>query len=259
MSLIVTDAIVLHSRNYLESSRILRLATRDAGLQSVIARGARASSKRFGRALDLFAEGQAQIQVKAGRELNTLTSFDVTSSFSTHAASVDRFISASALAECVLRLVHDESAPDLFEGIQAGFRDIAQSEPSAAVTVTLAALWRLVAQVGFEPSLLQCAECHSEVTASAEALFSHRAGGVLCARCESGIPDGRRIPADARASIQGWVEGDEKRAGQRIVTPLEAKAHQRLLREFLSQHIPDSRTMKAFAVWESESWEPGVS
>jgi recombinational DNA repair protein (RecF pathway) len=35
MSLITTDAIVLHAVPYLESSRILRLATREAGVWAV--------------------------------------------------------------------------------------------------------------------------------------------------------------------------------------------------------------------------------
>jgi len=39
MTLLVTDAIVLHSFDYLESSRILRLLTREAGVRSVLARG----------------------------------------------------------------------------------------------------------------------------------------------------------------------------------------------------------------------------
>ena len=67
-----TDAVVLHMFDYLETSRILKLATREAGVQSVLARGARTSKKRFGSALGLFAEGQAQIQVNPGRELHTL-------------------------------------------------------------------------------------------------------------------------------------------------------------------------------------------
>ena len=51
---LVTDAIVLHAFDYLESSRILKLVTRDAGVRSVLARGARKSKKRFGAALDLY-------------------------------------------------------------------------------------------------------------------------------------------------------------------------------------------------------------
>ena len=43
MSLLVTDAIVLHAFDYLESSRIIRLLTREAGVQSALARGARKS------------------------------------------------------------------------------------------------------------------------------------------------------------------------------------------------------------------------
>ena len=63
MSLLTTDAVVLHSFDYLETSRIFRFATRDAGVISVLARGARTSKRRFGTALDLFASGiQWQVQ-----------------------------------------------------------------------------------------------------------------------------------------------------------------------------------------------------
>src|ERR687883_499648 len=78
MPLLATDAVVLHAFDYLESSRILRLATREAGVQSVLAKGARRSRARFGTALDLFAQGLAQLYVKPGRELQTLAEFDVT-------------------------------------------------------------------------------------------------------------------------------------------------------------------------------------
>ena len=78
MSLVVTDAVVLHAFDYLESSRVLRLATREHGVQSVLAKGARRSQKRFGGAVDLFAEGQAQYYAKAGRDLHTLASMDIT-------------------------------------------------------------------------------------------------------------------------------------------------------------------------------------
>jgi len=77
MTLVVTEAIVLHAFDYLESSRILRLVTRDAGVRSVLARGAKRSRKRFGAALDLYAEGTAELQMKTGRDLDTLSGFDV--------------------------------------------------------------------------------------------------------------------------------------------------------------------------------------
>src|SRR5262245_11311442 len=100
---LVTDAIVLHAFDYLESSRILKLATREAGVRSVLARGARRSKGRFGSALDLFAQGSAELHVKHGRELDTLSGFDVTRARPLLAGHLERFSGASAIAELVLR------------------------------------------------------------------------------------------------------------------------------------------------------------
>ena len=77
MPLLATDAIVLHAFDYMETSRILRLVTREAGVQSALAKGARRSQRKYGSALDLFAEGAAQLYTKEGRDLHTMSSFDV--------------------------------------------------------------------------------------------------------------------------------------------------------------------------------------
>ena len=95
MSLLVTDAIVLHAFDYLESSRIIRMLTREAGVQSALARGARKSRGRYGTALDLFAEGSAQLYVKPNRELHNLAGFEISQTRSDLAADIGRFTAAS--------------------------------------------------------------------------------------------------------------------------------------------------------------------
>lgn len=249
MSLITTDAIVLHAIPYLESSRILRLATRDAGVLSVVARGARSSQKRFGSAVDLFAEGQAQILLKPGRDLHALNAFDVTRSRAGLATNLGRFTAASALVECVMRVVHDEAAPRVYLGVAAGLDAIAEASECHTVALTLGVFWRLVSEVGFMPSLDRCAECHAQIPAEADARFSHAAGGVLCPLCAKMAPMGRRLPAAARHTIAVWLRGDEM-----AVEPADCRAHQRLLREFITQHLPDGRELRAFGVWEQGRW-----
>jgi len=244
-----TDAIVLHTAAYLESSRIVRLATREFGVQSVVARGARSSKKRFGSGLDLFAEGQAEIQMKPGRDLHTLVGFDVTKSRPALATDLGRFTAASALVECVLRVVHDEAAPAVFAGVASGLDAIARAEASDTVSAALGAIWRLVSEVGFMPSLDRCVECLAPIDTAGDARFHHQAGGVLCARCSARASGGRLLPAEARRAIGAWMNGDPIAVG-----PPAAKAHQRLLREFLSQHLTDSRTLQAYAVWERGDW-----
>jgi DNA repair protein RecO (recombination protein O) len=57
--LVSTPAVVLHAFDYSETSRIVRLATREAGVQSALARGAKRSRSRYGSAFGLVAEGVA--------------------------------------------------------------------------------------------------------------------------------------------------------------------------------------------------------
>ncbi|MDQ6829771.1 MAG: DNA repair protein RecO, partial [Gemmatimonadota bacterium] len=113
----LTDAIVLHAFNYSETSRILRLATRDAGVVSVLARGARRSKSRFGSALDLFAEGVAHLAMKDGRDLQTLAGFDVVRSRAGLGTELVRFAGASAVAELMLRFGSEDPNSPLFDAL----------------------------------------------------------------------------------------------------------------------------------------------
>src|SRR5258708_3589520 len=110
-----TEAVVLHSFDYLESSRIIKLLTRDLGLRSAVARGARRSAKRFGAALDLFVQGTAELEVKSGRDLDTLTSFDLARTRAGLGQDLARFAGASALAELILRFAQNDTDEELYD------------------------------------------------------------------------------------------------------------------------------------------------
>ncbi|HXI99250.1 MAG TPA: DNA repair protein RecO, partial [Gemmatimonadaceae bacterium] len=117
MPLLATEAIVLHAFDYLESSRIVRLLTREAGVQSALARGARKSRGRYGTALDLFAEGSAQLYVKPNRELHNLASFEISRTREELAEDIGRFTAASTIAELALRFAGEADNPQLYETI----------------------------------------------------------------------------------------------------------------------------------------------
>ncbi|MFL5525152.1 MAG: DNA repair protein RecO [Gemmatimonadaceae bacterium] len=250
MTLLVTDAIVLHTFDYLESSRIIRLLTRDAGVQSALARGARKSRGRYGSALDLFAEGSAQLHVKPNRELHNLSAFEISRSRGELAEDVGRFTAASTIAELALRFTGEESNPQLYDTVSDALDRIARSEPQHTVEDGLAAGWRIVAVLGFTPELTSCALCHTPMRDADDTMFSHTSGGVVCPTCGKLAPGGRRLPAGARAAIRNWLEGGDSVN----LTDAEARSHQRLLREFLGAHMADDRPLRAFAVWEHERW-----
>jgi DNA repair protein RecO (recombination protein O) len=250
MALVVTDAVVLHVFDYLESSRIFRLATREAGVQSVIARGARRSRSRYGSALDLFAGGVASIHTREGRELQTLGSFEVTSSRTSIAASLERFTAASALAELMLRFAADDAQASLFETLVGALDAVGAAPSDLTCDVAIGAAWHIVSELGFAPTIDACASCHTLVPPEDAARFSHPAGGVLCARCVASVPSSRTVPSSARDALRTWLGGGE------VALDGEGarRAHQRLLREFLQEHLADGRPLVAYDVWERDGW-----
>jgi DNA repair protein RecO (recombination protein O) len=246
-----TEAVVLHAFDYLESSRIIKLLTRDFGLRSVLARGARTSRKRFGDALDLFNQGSVELDVKPGRDLDTLSSFDVIRTRGAIGSDLARFAGASALAEMLLRFAQHDGDPELFDIASDAFDRVAGASGDAARTATIAAAWRILAALGFAPSLESCGECEREFTADETVLFSQSAGGALCERCASLARVGRKLPGGARARLFSWLSSDAD--GPPLAEP-EARAHQRLLREFVIEHLSDGRPLKAFETWEAGIW-----
>jgi len=250
MTLLVTEAIVLHAFDYLESSRIIRLLTREAGVQSCLARGAKKSRGRYGSALDLFAEGSAQLYVKPNRELNNLGTFEISRTRGELAEDIGRFTAASAIAELALRFAGEEASTALFDTVAGVLDRIAVAAPDHTIEAGLAGGWRIVSVLGFTPELSSCALCHTPVRDTEDATFSHAAGGVICLVCSRLSPGGRKLPAPARATISRWLESDDQPA----LNDAEARSHQRLLREFLGHHLTGDRPLRAFAVWEHERW-----
>ena len=251
MSLVVSEAIVLHSFDYLESSRIVRLVTRDAGMRSAIAKGARKSRRRFGSGLDLFAQGTAFLHTKPGRELDILSGFEDVRTRTELGSDLDRFAGAETLAEITLQFGRDGADEQLFDAIGTALDALVSSSGDHARERTLAGVWHIVAALGFGPTVDECAECGTALGETASALFTLSAGGVLCKRCSQLSPGGRTLPASARAALASWMSGE--RQGIEL-TETDARAHQRLLREFLGYHLHDGKTLRAFELWESETY-----
>jgi DNA repair protein RecO (recombination protein O) len=107
-----------------------------------------------------------------------------------------------------------------------------------------------VSELGVAPAIDVCAECHDPIPAGATVYFSHRSGGALCDRCGARAPAARKLPPAARDALRAAFAGESI---HQLDTP-SLRAHQRLLREFLAEHLADGRPLKAFALWESQQW-----
>ena len=245
---LTTPALVLHVMPYGETSSIVRLLTRDLGLVSAIARGARRQKSRTAPRLDLFAAGRVSLIAKPHRELNTLTAFEMSNPHSRLATDVGRFAAASALSELALKCAPEGPHEDVFDAAAAGFDALENAPVELTGAVALLACWGLVAALGFTPALDRCVVCSAPIEGGIA--FSPAQGGVLCAVHRRGTATASLSEGDA-AALAALI------SGRLPDPPLDARheaAHRRLFVGFVRHHLAENRALPAMAFWDAESW-----
>lgn len=239
MPTLTTEAIILQTFKYSDTSKILRLLTRSSGLQSVIAKGASQPKSRFGGILEPFTEGLASFSARDNRDLHTLSGFDLTRSRQGIGADLVRFGGASLIAELILRSGIEEADSKLYDAVRDALDRIQDAPMGAAEPIVLGEAWSLIAQLGFAPALHECIGCGREIAPQEEVTFDYVAGGVRCVGCAAGMP-GRVLPAHAREALIRLI------AGERVVLE-RTPAYWRLLTRFLAHHVLDGANLKSLA------------
>ncbi|HYK82716.1 MAG TPA: DNA repair protein RecO [Gemmatimonadales bacterium] len=254
MSLVSTPAVILQTYRYSETSKVVRLATRDLGVQSAIAKGALRPKSRFGAGLEFLSGGVAQLYYRETRELHTLGAFDLVTLRRELAADVGRFAGAAALAEVMLKMAPPAPLPAAYDALTAAL-DALAAAPSARVdAAALRALWCLLAVLGFEPSLTSCVRDGTpfELTTPTPVPFSIAEGGVLCARCTPAEPP-TRLPPEAYRDL---VALNTPLAELPAFDCAHAAAHRRLVARFVRYHLGEAGPLSALDFWERRAWVP---
>jgi DNA repair protein RecO (recombination protein O) len=239
MPLVTTDAIILQAFPYSDTSKILRLLTRTHGVRSAIARGALRPRSRYGGVLEPFTKGTATFYLKEGRDLHTLSAFELIRPRQELGRDLLRFGAASLLAEILIRTASEAPDPALYEHVDQAFALLADAPEEAVQGVALARLWALVGQLGFAPALDGCLVCGRTVNGDedGDVFFDYAAGGIHCADCGGGDA-GRVIPAPARRALLAYC------AGVAVAPGASASAHWQLLTRFLGYHLADLGSLR---------------
>ncbi len=238
MALVSTDAIILQSYAYSDTSKILRLLTRTHGVRSAIARGALRPKSRYGGVLEPFSVGTAELYLKDGRDLQTLGGFELQHSGQKLGRDLLRFGAAALLAELVLRSASEEPDPGLFEQVARALRRLEEASADTLESTALAEAWSLVGRLGFAPLFDLCIDCERELDPAEDAWFDYAAGGVCCMGCAPAATAGRDLPARARSALQELARG-------RAVPLQRTAAHWVLLTRFLTYHILDGVSLRS--------------
>ncbi len=258
MSLVATRAVVLRTYRYSETSKVVRLATRDLGVQSAIAKGALRPRSPFGAGLELLSEGVAQLYLREGRELQTLAAFDVTNLRRELTRDLGCFAGAAALAEIVLRMAPPAPLSVAYDALITGLDALVAAEPTMVDAEGVRAVWRLLAVLGFEPALSACVRDDTAVDGGHAVIFSAGEGGVLCDRCANDRPGLAQTRLAAR-DFRDLVALNDATAALPALDAKHAAAHRRLVARFARYHSGEADRFPALEIWERHAWAPPLA
>ena len=250
MPQVSTPAIVLSALRYSETSKIVRLATRDFGVQSAIAKGALRPKSRFGASLQVLSEGQAHLLVKEHRELHILAAFDLGRLHVGLAGDLERFAIACTLAEVMLRFAPPDPHPESFDLLQHALEELEESPEQSVPALGYRLLWQLVSVLGFAPSLDACVIDGTPLPRTGPLPFSARDGGAVCPDCAA-RHGATELPAEARIALLTMLDFS---AELPLLEPRHAAAHRRLLARYIRYHLAEGAELPALEFWTQQPW-----
>lgn len=234
-------ALILQTFPYSDTSRILKLFCAGHGVRTVIAKGALRPKSRFGGLLEPFTEGRVQFRLKEGREMHTLAGFELLRSRQALGRDLTAFSGASLLAELALRFGTAEPDPDLYGLLVAELDALGTAGGEDVPALALAAVWRVIAQLGFEPRLDACVGCGRDIDPGESTRFDVEAGGVACTLCRR---DGRIMAAATRHELARMCGGGELDADLS-----DWSLHRALLKAFVAAHLSQERPLRSLELF----------
>jgi len=243
MSDFSSRAIVLRHTDYGEADRIVTFLTPHYGRVKGFARAARKSRKRFGTALECFAEIELNWSRRGSGELVSLRDAELVSLRSGLRRDLETLTLAGYGCELCEALFDESGASVELYGLLQAFLDHLDAEGFSAEARLLIEL-RLLALAGYVPHLQHCAACFGPLPEGPVG-FSAAADGSLCPDC-----GGAEVPLRVDRMTLGSL-------GRILLTPLDRFAGFRLtprsrqeglavLADALRCHLPRPLKSQAF-------------
>lgn len=254
--IISTEAVVLKSIKYRETSKIVTFYTRQLGKLSAIAKGARRSKNKFGSSLEPMSHVALIVYRKDGREIQTVSECELKGGFRGIPESLEKMAVGMCLIELVNCVAHEEEQNVRLFNLLVHSLTILNDATKNFVNLLYSFEIHLAGILGFGISMKRCVGCGRNILAESEGHqtveFHLDKGGPLCGVC-SGV-NGQKV----KLSRQVYMilehissEGDFERllnlsVGRRLHEPIQS-----FLWNYLKFHVTGIRPLKSKEVFSA--------
>jgi DNA repair protein RecO (recombination protein O) len=217
MPLVKDEAIILSTRLFGESDKIVRFFTLSSGKVSGIAKGAKKSQKRFMNTLEPFNQVLIEYFEKPTNSLVRIENADLEESNSGLELSLKRVCVASFFTEFVDKLTKEKQRNGhLFQTLKKVLDSLKLVEFS--VTDILYYELQMLRHLGYMLNLAACVHCGKALADVEKLYFSKERGGTLCIGCARSVPH-RQYPQGfipRMLALNGTMTGESSAGFERM-------------------------------------------
>ncbi len=229
-----TEAVVLRSLDYGETSQIVTLLTREKGKLSVMAKGARKTKSSFGATLQPMAYTQVVFYYKPTRQLQTLSESSHVESFHRLRRTLQSITIGLRIVELIDALLEEEEPqPQVFGLAVRALRRLNRTEARAANLWPYVQL-RFARLLGIAPAIDRA----NVEAVDTEGLLSRANGGVYPADAAPEAP--RRASRAALRAYAVFAQADLDTVMRMELVPDVRREVEVLVRDFLRYHVEEA-------------------
>lgn len=242
MTLIKTEALILRTVPFQESSKIVRMFTREQGKIAVIAKGSRRIKSGFRGLLEPLNHIETIYYYKSTRDVQTLGNIELLNSFLASVASMESTILGMALLEIIDKIVHDhQHDSEIFDSAITHLKTM-EANPDNCKFVFIRFLQNLAEILGYRLNVETCHRCRAALLDSA--FYDPVNAILLCADCGQRLSSGHRLSKQDLTFLAKPTIAD--------VGPLITEEKlRRLFIHYLSYHLDSALELKSLRMLSS--------
>jgi DNA repair protein RecO (recombination protein O) len=187
--IVKTEAVVLKTIKYRETSKIITYFTKEHGKLSGIIKGARSSKNMYGTALEPMSHVSLVVYEKKGREIQTVAQCEVVHSYRHLFEDLDKMVIGMAIIELVRDIAHEQEKNIPFFQLLVKTLSTLNHATGNAINLFYTFEIHLADILGFHVFFNKCGSCGKQVVSGDETgvkvEFLLDKGAPICRNCRS--------------------------------------------------------------------------
>jgi DNA repair protein RecO (recombination protein O) len=177
-----TEGIVLSKLDFQESSKIVRIYTKDYGKKSFIVKAARSKRSKTGNVVDPLNHLEVLFYQKDSRDIQMISDVALINFYPHLKNDYESLIYSSAITELIDRLIHEaEPNERLLKGTLRIF-ELINENVREAKKYFVKYLFFFLEELGYQLQMEKCSSCSAQLEFSPKIGFNYEKG-FLCSEC----------------------------------------------------------------------------